>query len=295
MSSGSNIEDWEEPFDDYSDPPPNISQMEEYCKRCMDPAFESSRQFFVATATMTVFESNKFEGVGIPLSDTTKLINNYERNPLEEFCFDGVDDEHTKKRREVLQHFRALVEVQQFALSKKPLTVDVLKQWHKSLMEGLIDPCGSYRTEGVFAGQKVFPNHDLVPTMMNSYVTQLNSRLVAIAGASSTSTHKQKSPWATSAWASHSLVSIHPFADGNGRMCRLLANYVLWFSGFPFAVPISCSRKKYIQALRYADRDFDGGRRTGKLAFIILSNARAVAENFFANQKLKLEFSTEQS
>lgn len=279
--------DWEEPFDDFPDPPLDIHQMVEYCGECLGPHFESSREFFVATATMAVFYSNQLEGVGSPLSDTTRLINDYERNSKGAFSFKGLEESDVKARREVLQHFRALLEVRKFALSKQPLTENVIKEWHQILMEELVEPCGTYRTEGLVAGPKIFPYHDSVPTMMTSFVSQLNSRLTPHASSSAPST---RSLWAISAWASHSFVSIHPFADGNGRMCRLLANYVLWYCGFPFAVPLSCSRKDYVQTMRYADRDFQE-RRTGKLAFIILSNAHAIVENFNANQKLKVEFS----
>ena len=30
------------------------------------------------------------------------------------------------------------------------------------------------------------------------------------------------------------LTTVHPFADGNGRMARLLMNYILQINGFPF-------------------------------------------------------------
>ena len=42
-------------------------------------------------------------------------------------------------------------------------------------------------------------------------------------------------------------VTIHPFADGNGRMARLLLNYILQQSGFPFTDIPFLKRSEYFE------------------------------------------------
>ena len=54
----------------------------------------------------------------------------------------------------------------------------------------------------------------------------------------------------------YEVIQVHPFEDGNGRLCLLLLNYALCVAGFPFAVPLtsghSKARKHYIMAIRNA-------------------------------------------
>lgn len=47
---------------------------------------------------------------------------------------------------------------------------------------------------------------------------------------------------------------IHPFADGNGRVGRLLMNFMLVQRGFPPAVLLDTSRRRYLDSLEKADR-----------------------------------------
>lgn len=60
-------------------------------------------------------------------------------------------------------------------------------------------------------------------------------------------------PVAFAAQFHHRFVVIHPFDDGNGRVCRLLPNYILMKKGFPPIVIGSSEKAGYLAALRLAD------------------------------------------
>ena len=65
------------------------------------------------------------------------------------------------------------------------------------------------------------------------------------------------------------LERIHPFVDGNGRVGRLILNFMLIQRGYPPAVILASQRARYLQALRTAD-----GGNPNPLAEVV---ARAVS------------------
>lgn len=48
-------------------------------------------------------------------------------------------------------------------------------------------------------------------------------------------------------------IRIHPFEDGNGRIARLMVNYILTRHGYPMIVVRSREKSKYIEALHRSD------------------------------------------
>jgi Fic family protein len=51
----------------------------------------------------------------------------------------------------------------------------------------------------------------------------------------------------------HEFIRIHPFDDGNGRVVRLLMNYVLLRAGLPPLVVKSKDRRRYLETIAFAD------------------------------------------
>ena len=48
------------------------------------------------------------------------------------------------------------------------------------------------------------------------------------------------------------LTYIHPFSDGNGRLARLLMNFILLQGGYPLTVIKAENRESYMEALELA-------------------------------------------
>ncbi|KYR02893.1 hypothetical protein DLAC_00370 [Tieghemostelium lacteum] len=189
----------------------------------------------------------------------------------------NLTPKHKLARRQVIQHYIVLKDV--FDRKYAPLSVEQIKNWHRTLMKEIIPNSGDYRKDGCMAGMKIFPEPTLVSEMMDSLVKQYNLF-----------DRNHFSPYAVAAWLSHAFVSIHPFSDGNGRLSRLLGNYVMFSYGFPYPTPISNVKRAYMKALRLADRDYSNGRDTSHLAFIFLENSNMVFSNYLANKNLTQEF-----
>ncbi|PLK44319.1 Fic family protein [Emticicia sp. TH156] len=78
-------------------------------------------------------------------------------------------------------------------------------------------------------------------------------------------TEKQElSPVELAAIFHYKFVRIHPFDDGNGRISRLLMNYVLLKNGLPPVIIKSADKKNYLNALNQADT----GNLTGFIEYI---------------------------
>ncbi|MBO7417488.1 MAG: Fic family protein [Bacteroidaceae bacterium] len=93
------------------------------------------------------------------------------------------------------------------------------------------------------AGGKSYMSYQKIPARLTAFCEELNQRRKAINPADVAAVYD------LSFWAHFELVTIHPWADGNGRTCRLLMNLLQWeFDVLPTKV-LKEDKAEYIQAL----------------------------------------------
>lgn len=100
-------------------------------------------------------------------------------------------------------------------------------------MSGGIDDCGKFRDNPAFANDYVFASPEDIEVKMNTLVSSFEESLV--------------SPYSYAVRVAVQLmldfVTIHPFRNWNGRMCRLLFSYALQRMGFSFPVTLDSGFK----------------------------------------------------
>ncbi|MDR1349121.1 MAG: Fic family protein [Prevotellaceae bacterium] len=155
----------------------------------------------------------------------------------------------------VIDHQKALVFIMNEAKKHLLLTENLIRQIGALVMKntgsayntalGTFDSTlGDYRLLNVFAGARRFPDSPQVPALMRTLVSEINDKIKNV------QTFKQQCELAFE--LHYRFVSIHPFADGNGRTSRLLMNYVLARFDLPIFYVFKSSRISYIQALEKA-------------------------------------------
>jgi len=151
-----------------------------------------------------------------------------------------VEGKSLKEHLEAINHAQALDFIKSLVKEKREeLTQSDILDIHKVILAKIDDiDAGKYRTVAVrIAGSTVvMPNSMKVPDLMKRFIEWLNRP---------NADHTVK----ISADAHYKLVSIHPFADGNGRTARLLMNLLLMQGGYPPALIRKEDRRRYINSI----------------------------------------------
>lgn len=127
-----------------------------------------------------------------------------------------------RAQREVLNYFAGLRWLEKRAQQAKPIAHEDLFRLHRLLADGVMDQgeAGRYRSIAVRVGRHLPPPPDMVSGLMRELLAWWN-------GPSA-----EWSPVLTSAILHYQFEDIHPFADGNGRVGRMLALWELYRRGF---------------------------------------------------------------
>ena len=127
------------------------------------------------------------------------------------------------------------------------------------------------------AGGASYMAYQKVPAKLEAFCKELNLRRKSIDPTDSLSAYN------LSFWAHYELVTIHPWADGNGRMSRLLMNLLQWeFSLIPSKV-LKEDKAEYIQALIDAREKDDSDIFAGCMMNLHAKHLQTEIEQFNAS------------
>ena len=104
-----------------------------------------------------------------------------------------------------------------------PLTEDIVRWLHQMVTDGIDYPGnvpGTYRVRAVNVGNYQCPDHSLVPDLIAEFTRWIT-----------TGPPRHWDTVVKAVVAHFYVVSIHPFADGNGRTSRAVESYLLYQSG----------------------------------------------------------------
>ena len=125
---------------------------------------------------------------------------------------------------------------------EKPISQKVIQELHRIVTEGLLEDAGKYRITNVrIAGSATPPpSYIKIVSLMDGYIKNI--------------TKLELEPIKKAAFIHHEFVLIHPFADGNGRVARLVTNLFLMQNGYPPIILKKEDRGKYYSTLQKADK-----------------------------------------
>ncbi len=180
-----------------------------------------------------IFHSTGIEGNRLSLQETEAIL------------LDGIEigGKPLADQLEVKDLDAAYNFLLELSKSRTPIREVDIREMHRLVVLNKAEAQpGSYRQIGVvISGSDHRPPEPVaVPSLMHKMIEGLNQA-------------EGYSPIVEAAYVHHQLAAIHPFADGNGRLARLLMNLILLRSGYPIVNIRREDRSRYYEALSFAD------------------------------------------
>ncbi len=177
------------------------------------------------------YHSDAIEGNTLSLNETKLVI-------MEGITIGGKPlKDHIEARNDAMA-FDLVVK-----MVKEEVEIDhlIVQEIHEMVTRGMLMEAGRYRSTnvGITGSRSTPPPYYKLVEYMDGFIEE-----VARIG---------RHPVIVASFIHHSLVGIHPFVDGNGRVARLLMNLYLMRHGYPPVVLKQEDRERYYRYLQLAD------------------------------------------
>lgn len=196
---------------------------------------EELAQFEKSFFTELTYNSNAIEGNTLSLEETSLIIN------------EGLTPEGKTLREiyEAKNHREAIEFIKNF---KGDLSEELILKIHSIILKNVSKRfAGKYRQTNVkiFGSNVKLPRHQIVPQLIKNLIYWYKK-------------NKSKySQFELAILTSMKFVTIHPFVDGNGKVSRLIMNFLLNKKNYPWINIYNKQRAKYLKAVRKAnDEDY---------------------------------------
>jgi Fic family protein len=246
--------------------------------------------FYKRAAITMIYVSNKLERtlpLGASAHDTYRVLHQHFDDDTDDLhaapssSWNAEGDIPSQIAIQMIQHLRAL----KFLLCRvdSPLTVAVILKTHEILMAGAVDDQGACIKNGTLrdhpshSGTHVYPEGD--PVVLCASLTRVVEQYI--------SSMSEASPALVEPAVRlfYDVITLHPFQNGNGRLCRLLFSFAIMQAGLPFPVALttghSGARKHYMKSILLARRD-----DTRELATMALMSVDYTISNFLEDIRL---------
>ena len=193
---------------------------------------ENHENRYETFCSLFTYDSTGIEGNTLTLSETSHLL------------FEGIvpSTKSLREIHEVINHKKAF----DYMLSyDKDITKEFILEMHNlvianTLRQDLISQLGRYRTVQVFIGRSIPPKPQDVPKKMASLLRWYYTN------------KKKLHPLVLASYFHTEFEKIHPVVDGNGRVGRLLMNFILYKNKYPMINIPKKRRFKYYEVLQEA-------------------------------------------